>query len=109
MLTSCLMKFDEPRNINGYAAIFGATGGVMEAALRTVYEIVAGKELNNIDLPKSEVLKVKEATIDIEGTKINIAVAHGLSNARNVLDRVKNGKADYRLLSVDVWEAPTHT
>ena len=53
-------EFDEPLGIStGAAAIFGATGGVMEAALRTVYEIVTGKELNNIDFTKSEVLKGK--------------------------------------------------
>jgi NADP-reducing hydrogenase subunit HndD len=95
-------EFDEPLGIStGAAAIFGATGGVMEAALRTIYEIVTGKELENIDFSEVRGVEgVKEATIDVEGTKVNVAVAHSLSNARKVLDRVKNGKADYHFIEI---------
>ena len=95
-------EFDEPLGIStGAAAIFGATGGVMEAALRTVYEIVTGKELENIDFSEVRGVEgVKEATIDMEGIKVNVAVAHSLSNARKILDRVKNGKADYHFIEI---------
>ncbi|MGI5859860.1 MAG: [FeFe] hydrogenase, group A, partial [Tepidanaerobacteraceae bacterium] len=95
-------EFDEPLGIStGAAAIFGATGGVMEAALRTIYEIVTGKELENIDFSEVRGVEgVKEATIDVGGTKVNVAVAHSLSNARKVLDRVKNGKADYHFIEI---------
>ncbi len=95
-------EFDEPLGIStGAGAIFGATGGVMEAALRTVYEIVTKKELKNIDFTEVRGIEgVKEATIDIEGIKVNIAVAHGLSNARVVLDRVRNGEANYHFIEI---------
>ncbi|HHY71593.1 MAG TPA: ferredoxin, partial [Thermoanaerobacterales bacterium] len=95
-------EFDEPLGIStGAAAIFGATGGVMEAALRTVYEIVTRKEPENIDFTEVRGVEgVKEATIDVEGTKVNVAVAHSLSNARKVLDRVKNGEAEYHFIEI---------
>ncbi|HQE04672.1 MAG: NADH-dependent [FeFe] hydrogenase, group A6 [Tepidanaerobacteraceae bacterium] len=95
-------EFDEPLGIStGAGAIFGATGGVMEAALRTVYEIVTKKELDNIDFTEVRgVDGVKEATIDIDGTKVNVAVAHGLANARKILDKVKSGEADYHFIEI---------
>jgi len=95
-------EFDDPLGIStGAAAIFGATGGVMEAALRTVYEAVTGKELKNIDFTEVRGVEgVKEATIDVDGTKVNVAVAHGLSNARKVLDRVKSGEANYHFIEI---------
>jgi iron-only hydrogenase group A len=95
-------EFDDPLGIStGAAAIFGATGGVMEAALRTVYEIVTGKELRNIEFTDVRGVEgVKEATIDVDGTKVNVAVAHGLSNARKVLDRVKSGEANYHFIEI---------
>ncbi|MCR4430009.1 MAG: NADH-dependent [FeFe] hydrogenase, group A6 [Tepidanaerobacteraceae bacterium] len=95
-------EFDDPLGIStGAAAIFGATGGVMEAALRTVYEVVTGKELQNIDFTEVRGVEgIKEATIDIDGTKVNVAVAHGLANARKVLDRVKNGEANYHFIEI---------
>lgn len=95
-------EFDEPLGIStGAGAIFGATGGVMEAALRTVYEIVTKKELDNIEFTEVRGLEgVKEATVDLEGTKVNVAVAHGLSNARKVLDKIKAGEADYHFVEI---------
>jgi len=77
----------------GAGAIFGNTGGVMEAALRTAYELITGKELKNIEFTTVRGLKgLKEAEIDIDGLKVKVAVAHGLGNARRILDRVKNGE-----------------
>lgn len=95
-------EFDEPLGIStGAGAIFGATGGVMEAALRTVYEIVTKKELKELDFTQVRGVEgVKEATVDIEGTKVNVAVAHGLANARKILDRVKNKEAKYHFIEI---------
>ncbi|HHW01625.1 MAG TPA: 2Fe-2S iron-sulfur cluster binding domain-containing protein [Thermoanaerobacterales bacterium] len=95
-------EFDDPLGIStGAGAIFGATGGVMEAALRTVYEVVTGKELTNIEFTQVRGVEgIKEATIDVGGTKVNVAVAHGLSNARKVLDRVKSGEANYHFIEI---------
>lgn len=95
-------EFDEPLGIStGAGAIFGATGGVMEAALRTVYEVLTGKELENVNFNEVRGIKgVKEATIDVDGTMVNVAVAHGLSNARKVLDKVKNKEAEYHFIEI---------
>lgn len=95
-------EFDAPLGIStGAGAIFGATGGVMEAALRTVYEIVTKKQLEDIEFTQVRGIEgVKEATIDIDGTKVNVAVAHGLGNAKQVLDKIKNGEADYHFVEV---------
>ena len=85
----------------GAADIFGATGGVMEAALRTVYEIVTGKELDNVDFEAVRGLDgVKEATVDLNGTKVNVAVAHGTANAKKVLEAVKSGEKNYHFIEV---------
>lgn len=74
----------------GAATIFGATGGVMEAALRTGYKLITGENLGSVEFEETRGLDgVKEATIDIDGTDLKIAVAHGLSNVKKVLDRVK--------------------
>jgi iron-only hydrogenase group A len=87
-------EYDAPFGIGtGAGVIFGATGGVMEAALRTVYEIVTGKTLENIDFENvrgPEGLKI--ATVDVGGLKVKVAVAHTLSNAKIILDRVKAGE-----------------
>jgi len=94
--------FDAPFGITtGAGVIFGATGGVMEAALRTVYEVVTGKELKNLDFEAVRGLKgVKEAEVEINGKKIKVAVANGLSNARKLLDMIKEGKADYQFIEI---------
>jgi len=78
---------------SGAATIFGTTGGVMEAALRTAYELVTGKALDSCDIKEARGFEgVKEFTIDVEGTTLSCAVAHGLGNARKVLDKVKEAK-----------------
>jgi NADP-reducing hydrogenase subunit HndD len=80
---------------SGAGTIFGATGGVMEAALRTAYYLITGNNLQKVDLKETRGLEgVKEATIDIEGTKVKIAVAHWMSNIQQVLDKVKAAKAE---------------
>ncbi|MGI6096643.1 MAG: NADH-dependent [FeFe] hydrogenase, group A6 [Dethiobacteria bacterium] len=95
-------EFDEPLGIStGAGAIFGATGGVMEAALRTVYEVVSGEELPSLNFTAVRGLEgVKEAEVDIKGTKVKVAVAHGLGNARKLLEAIKAGKADYHFIEI---------
>jgi len=95
-------EYDAPLGIStGAAVIFGATGGVMEAAVRTAYEIYTGKTLPNVDLEVVRGLDgVKEASVDLNGTTLNVAVANGLANAREVLDRVKSGEANYHFIEI---------
>ena len=95
-------EFDDPLGRStGAAAIFGATGGVMEAALRTAYELVTKKELKNLDFVAVRgMTKIKEATIDLDGTKINVAVAHGLGNAKELLERIKRGEKTYHFVEI---------
>lgn len=94
--------FDNPMGeATGAAAIFGTTGGVMEAALRTAYELVTGEELKQIDFEEVRGAKgIKKATIKIGDKEIKVAVAHGLGNARKVSEEIKNGTADYDFLEV---------
>lgn len=77
----------------GAGTIFGATGGVMEAAIRSAYTLVTGQELDNVDIQAVRGLEgVKEATVNVPGFgDLRVAVAHGLSNARKVMDRVREG------------------
>lgn len=95
-------QFDEVLgDSTGAAAIFGATGGVMEAALRTVYEVVTGKELEDVDFKDVRgIAGVKEAEVDLDGTKVRVAVAHGTGNAKKLLEKVRAGEADYQFIEV---------
>ena len=95
-------EFDDPLGRStGAAAIFGATGGVMEAALRTAYELVTKKDLKDLDFVAVRgMTKIKEATIDLDGTKINVAVAHGLGNAKELLERIKRGEKTYHFVEI---------
>lgn len=95
-------KFDEPLGIStGAAVIFGATGGVMEAALRTVYEVVTGETLQNIDLIDVRGLQgVKEATIKVGDLDVKVAVASGLANAKTLMQKVDSGEADYHFIEI---------
>jgi iron only hydrogenase large subunit-like protein len=95
--------YDSPLGeYTGAATIFGATGGVMEAALRTVYEILTGKALPDLDLTMVRGLDgVKEAVVPIDGIgDVKVAVAHGLGNARKLLDKIKRGDATYHFIEV---------
>ena len=95
-------EFDSPMGeATGAAAIFGTTGGVMEAALRTAYEAMTGKELKNIDFIDVRGERgIKKASVTIDGKEIKVVVAHGLGNARKVLDEIKSGKADYQFVEI---------
>ncbi len=95
-------EYDSPFGITtGAAVIFGATGGVMEAALRTVYEVVTGKTLESLDFNEVRGLEgIKESEVDLDGTIVKVAVVHTLSNARKMLELIKAGKADYAFIEV---------
>ena len=85
----------------GAGVIFGATGGVMEAALRTVYEKVTGQELKNVDFTAVRGFEgIKEAEIDLNGTKIKVAIAHGTGNAEKLLTAIKNGEKEYTFIEI---------
>ena len=95
-------EFDKPFGITtGAAAIFGATGGVMEAALRTVYEVVNKEELKDINFTDVRGTKgLKEAEVDLGGTKVKVAVAHTLANAKIVCDQVREGTSPYTFIEI---------
>ena len=85
----------------GAAVIFGATGGVMEAALRTVAEIVTGKSLENVEIADVRGIDgVKEAEIALGDITIRAAVAHGTANAKALLEKVKSGEKEYHFIEV---------
>ena len=85
----------------GAGVIFGATGGVMEAALRTVAEIVTGKELPSLDFKEVRGISgIKEAEYDLNGRVVRVAVASGLANAKKLLTSVKNGEAQYDIIEI---------
>ncbi len=95
-------EYDEPLGMStGAAVIFGATGGVMEAALRTVADIVEGKDLDKFDYEEVRGLEgVREATIRIDGKDIKVAIANGTGNAKKLLDKVKAGEVEYHFIEV---------
>ncbi len=94
--------FDDPLGEStGAAVIFGATGGVMEAALRTAVETLTGEELKNPDFVDVRGTKgIKEATYNVAGMDVKVAVASGLGNARQLLEKVKAGEADYHFIEI---------
>ena len=115
--------FDEPLGIStGAAVIFGATGGVMEAALRTAYEIVTGKTLERVEFEQVRGMQgIKQAEINLEGfnpvrsnseatsgspagtpngVNLKVAVAHGLSNARILLEEIQKGTSPYHFIEI---------
>jgi len=94
--------FDKPLGISsGSGVIFGATGGVMEAAIRTLKDTLENKDLEDIDyLLVRGVKGTKEATIEVAGQKVNIAVVSGLKNARVLLEKIKSGEKQYDFIEV---------
>ncbi len=94
--------FDSPLGEStGAGVIFGTTGGVIEAAVRTAYELQTGKKLERLDFNELRGLEgVREATIDFDGLPIRIGIAHGLGNARKLLDDVRSGKSQFHAIEV---------
>ncbi|MBP8952814.1 MAG: [FeFe] hydrogenase, group A [Armatimonadetes bacterium] len=94
--------YDDPLGEStGAAVIFGATGGVMEAALRTAYEVITGEKLENIDIEAVRGMDgVKEATVKVGDIEFKAAIAHGLSNAAKLMDKVAAGEADYHFIEI---------
>ncbi len=79
---------------SGAGTIFGATGGVMEAAVRTAYNVVTGKEMARVEVESVRGLEeIKKGTVDFDGTPVRVAVVHGLSHAAEVLDEIREAKA----------------
>ena len=95
-------KFDPAFGVaSGAGHIFGATGGVMEAALRTIAETVMGKPLEKLDFHDVRgVAGIKEAEYDLAGTKVRVAVASGLANAKKLIDMIKKGEKEYHVVEV---------
>ena len=94
--------FDDPLGEStGAAVIFGVTGGVIEAATRTAYEVFTGKKLEKIDFTELRGLDgIRDAWIDFNGTPIHIGIAHGLKNARTLLERVRKGEEQFHAIEV---------
>ena len=95
-------SFDDPMGeATGAAAIFGVTGGVMEAALRTAADVLEGKSLDKLDY---EAVRgndaIKKATVNIAGKDITVCVAHGLKNARIVMKQIEAGEVDYQFVEI---------
>lgn len=104
------LNFDklEPSNFDsllgaytGAAVIFGASGGVMEAALRTVYEVVVGEPLADVNFTMVRGFEgFKEAEVDLAGTRVKVAVANSLGNARKIMEEIKAGTSPYHFIEV---------
>ncbi len=99
------LEKNQPDSILGYStgagSIFGVTGGVMEAALRTAYEKITGETLIDLDFKSVRGFKgVKEAEVDIMGNKVKVAVAHGLGNAKKLMQQIEKGTSPYHFIEV---------
>ena len=94
--------FDNPLGEStGAAVIFGTSGGVMEAALRTAYEWLTNETLENVDFQAVRGMEgIKEATVKINDIDVKVAVASGLGNARKLLEAIRAGEADYQLIEI---------
>ncbi|MEG1509598.1 MAG: NADH-dependent [FeFe] hydrogenase, group A6, partial [Clostridia bacterium] len=95
-------EFDAPMGIfTGAGVIFGATGGVMEAALRTVADVLTGEDLKDVEYKAVRGVKgIKTATYDIAGAKVKVAVASGLTNAKTIMDSIRDGKCDFQFVEI---------
>lgn len=94
--------FDDPLGeSSGAGVIFGNTGGVIEAACRTAYELYTGKRLEKVDFHALRGMEgIRSATVDFDGLSLNIGIAHGLGNARKLLNDVKAGKSQYHAIEI---------
>ncbi|HSL93328.1 MAG TPA: NADH-dependent [FeFe] hydrogenase, group A6 [Bacillota bacterium] len=96
------LEYDQPLGIStGAGVIFGATGGVMEAALRTVYEVVTGDALSDINFTAVRGMQgIKEATVAVGDLTVKVAVAHGLANARQIMNEIAEGTSPYHFIEI---------
>ncbi len=94
--------FDSPMGEStGAGVIFGTTGGVIEAATRTAYEVFTGKKLENVEFHQLRGMEwIREAEVDFDGTTIKIGIAHGLGNARKLLEDIKKGKSHFHAIEI---------
>lgn len=95
-------KFDEPMGEStGAGAIFGTTGGVMEAALRTAQDVLTGEDLAKIDFQQVRGGEgMKKATVNINGKDIKVVAVSGLANAQKIMEEIKSGKSDYKFVEI---------
>lgn len=95
-------EFDPPLGVaTGAGDIFGATGGVMEAALRTACELMTGRRSRNLEFKEVRAVEgLREASINIDGKTLNVAVANGLTNAKTILNKIIEGKKQYHLVEI---------
>ena len=95
-------KFDDPMGeASGAGAIFGTTGGVMEAAIRTAVDTLEGRSIDKLNYTEVRGEKeIKEAILNIAGTEVRIAVASGLANARKIMEQIKNGNCPYHFVEI---------
>ena len=95
-------EFDNPLGEStGAGVIFANTGGVIEAACRTAYELYTGKTLDNVEFNTLRGMDgIRSATIDFDGLPINIGIAHGLANARKLLNDIRAGKSKFHAIEI---------
>jgi NADP-reducing hydrogenase subunit HndD len=95
-------EFDKPLGEStGAAVIFGTTGGVIEAATRTAYELFTGKSLDKVDFEALRGMEgIRKASVDFNGLEVKIGIAHGLGNARKLLDDVKAGRSEFHAIEI---------
>ncbi|MCE1156115.1 MAG: iron hydrogenase small subunit, partial [Bacteroidales bacterium] len=95
-------EFDQPLGEStGAGVLFGTTGGVIEAAVRTAYEVHTGKELPKLDFEELRGMDgLREATIDFDGLALKIGIAHGLGNARRLLEDIRSGKSQFHAIEI---------
>lgn len=99
-------EFDAPFGLgSGAGQIFGSTGGVMEAALRTVYEVLTGETLEKLEFMQVRGLEgIREASLTIKGQEIRVAIVHGLKNVEGILEQIKDGTSPYHFIEVMACE-----
>lgn len=95
-------EFDQPLGEStGASVIFGTSGGVMEAALRSVYEIHTGKQLEKIEFENVRGMEgLRKTSVDLDGFTLNVAIAHGLGNARKLLNEIREGRSTYHVIEI---------